>query len=85
MGIRHDAAVIEKDVDMILGGQECADIAMQDEIRLGGALDRLGHLGVGSMNEIAHLLTDRSLPRREAIDVRLYSRVSAVRHLLAQL
>jgi hypothetical protein len=79
VGTGHDAAVIEKEVDVILGRQNCTDVAMQDEIRLGSALDGLGYLWIDGMDEIAHLLADPSLPGREAIDVSIDSGIGVVR------
>jgi hypothetical protein len=47
---------------VVLGGQERADVAVQDEVRLDRALDRLLDLGVGLVDEVAHPLEDLALP-----------------------
>jgi len=44
--IGHDATVVDEDVHVILGGEECADIALEDEVRLHRALDRLDDVWV---------------------------------------
>ncbi|HYB86883.1 MAG TPA: hypothetical protein VEC76_08545 [Streptosporangiaceae bacterium] len=44
-GIGDDAAVIKKDVDVILRRQQRADVALKDEVRLPGALDGLATSG----------------------------------------
>jgi hypothetical protein len=50
VGIRDDGAVVEEHVDVILCCQQRADVALQDEIRLAGALDGFGYLRVGGVN-----------------------------------
>jgi hypothetical protein len=47
LGVRDDPAVVEEDVDVVLGRQESADVALEDEIRLDPPLDGLLDLGVG--------------------------------------
>jgi hypothetical protein len=52
---------------MVLRGEEGGDVAVQDEIRLRGPLDRLLDLEVGGAPEFADLLTDRPLPGGQAV------------------
>src|SRR6266446_859898 len=51
VGIGDEAAVVEEHVDMVLGGEQRADVALQHEIRLAGALDGLCYLGVGAVDQ----------------------------------
>ena len=44
MGISDDAAVVVKDVYVVLGRQECTDVAVEHEIRLDASLDRFDNL-----------------------------------------
>ncbi len=67
LGVGDDGAVVEKDVDVVLGGQQRADIAVQDEVRAVTALDRLGDFRVGGVHPIrapAGRLTATSRPCR---------------------
>ena len=81
LGVGDHAAVVEEHVDMVPGGQQRADIAIENEVRLDGALDRLLDLGVGRVDEVADLLADRLLPRGQSVDVGVDSGVPGVRHL----
>ena len=49
---------------MIFGRKQCADVALEHEIRLHPPLDGLNHLRVDGMDKIANLLADLLLPRR---------------------
>lgn len=40
---------------MVAGGEQRADVALEDEVRLDPALDRLLDLRIGSMEEVTHL------------------------------
>ena len=52
----------------------------QHEVRLPGALDRLGNLGVGRMDEVPDLAADCLLPGGKGIDICVDTRVSGVGH-----
>src|SRR5215217_3258512 len=59
LGVGRDvAAVVQEDVDVVLGRQQSADVAFQDEVGLAGALDGLGDLGVGAMDQLAGVGAD---------------------------
>jgi hypothetical protein len=62
VGIGHDRAVVEEDVDVVLGGQQCTDVAGQDEVRLAGALDGLLDRGFRRVDEVPDLPADVLLP-----------------------
>ena len=64
--VRHDAAVVQEDVDVVLRGEQRADVAVEHEVRLDRPLDRLLDRGVRLMDEIAHPLADLLLPVRAA-------------------
>jgi len=55
-GIRDDGAVVEENVDVILRRQQGGDVALQHNGGTGGALDSLGDLGVGGMDQSADLV-----------------------------
>ncbi len=78
--IRDDGAVVEEYVYVVLRGQQCADVALQHEVRLGGALDGLGHRRVGGMNEITDLAADGLLPAGQGIDIGVNARIGGIRH-----
>jgi len=80
LGIRDDRPVVEKDIDMVLGRQQGADVALQHEVRAVGALDCLGDLGVGGVDQIPDLAADGLLPVGQGIDVGVHARVGGVRH-----
>ena len=67
---------------MVPGGEQRADVALQDEVRLPGPLDGLDDLGVGGVDEVAHLAADPLLPRRQRVDVGVDARVPRVCHQL---
>jgi hypothetical protein len=54
-------------------GQQRADVAVLHEVRLAGALDRLGHLRVGGVDQVADLLADGLLPVGQGADVGVHS------------
>jgi hypothetical protein len=43
---------------VILGGEECADVALKHEVRLHRALDRLCDVRVGCVDQVAQLIAD---------------------------
>ncbi len=55
LGVGNDATVVQEDIDVILGRQQGADVALQHEVRLAGALDGLGDVGIGGVDDIADL------------------------------
>ena len=78
--IRHDRAVVEKDVDVVFRREQRADVALEDEVRAISELDRLGDLRVRGVHEVADLAADRLLPLRQRVDVAVHSRVGRVGH-----
>ena len=80
LGIRDDRAVVEEYIDVVLRRQQGADVALQHEVRAVGALDGLGHLSVGAMDQIADLPADGLLPIGQGIDVGVNARVGRVCH-----
>src|SRR5438132_1034499 len=80
LGIRDDRAVVEKDVDVVPGGQQGADVALQHEIWPVGALDCLGDLGIGVVDQIPARVADGLLPVGQGIDVGVHARVGGIGH-----
>jgi predicted RNase H-like nuclease len=80
LGIRDNAAVVEEYVDMILGRQQRADVALEHEVRLPAPLDGFGHLRVGGVHQLADLTADRLLPVRQGLDVGIDALVCGARH-----
>src|SRR5215211_8392280 len=76
----YAAAVIEEDVDVVLGRQQGANVALQDEVGLAGPLDGLGHLRVGGMDQLADLAADGLLPVGQGVDVGVDARVGGPGH-----
>jgi hypothetical protein len=75
-GSGTDGAVIEEDVDMVLRRQQGDDIALENEVRAVAALDGLGDLWVGGVEQIADLAADGLLPVGQGIDVGINAGVS---------
>ena len=69
LGVGHDGPVVEEDVDVVLGGEERADVAIEDEVGLDAALDRLLDSRVRRMDEIPDLAEDLPLPRGQVVEV----------------
>jgi hypothetical protein len=63
-------------------GEQRTDVALEDEPGLHRAFDRLGHLGVGGVDQVAQLLADLLLPLRESGDVVIDARSRLVRPLV---
>src|SRR5215216_629906 len=81
VGVGGDvAAVVEEDVDVVCGREQGADVALQDEVGLAGALDGLGHLGVGGMDQLADLAADGLLPVGQGVDIGVDARVGGPGH-----
>src|SRR6266700_2625211 len=68
-GVGHDRAVVEEQVDVVLGGEQRADVSLEYEVGLHGALDRLGQLRVGSVDQVAQTLAKLPLPWWQRVDV----------------
>src|SRR3954453_19715247 len=68
--------VVQEQVDVVLRGQERADVAVQHEVGLHRPLDGLLDLGVSGPHNLAQLATDPLLPVRQPVYVRIDSRVS---------
>src|SRR5215469_312994 len=62
--VGHDCAVIQEQVHVVFRRQQRADVAVEYEVGLTTALDRLRHLWIGGVNEVAQLLAHRLLPVR---------------------
>src|SRR5262249_46733543 len=84
-GIGNHRAVVEKDVDVILGRQQGADIAFKYEVRTVGALDGFGHIWVGGVDQLAHLAADGLLPIGQAIDISVNTWVGSIGHYTSSL
>jgi hypothetical protein len=80
LGVRDDGVVIEKHVDVVLGRQQGADVALRYEVRAVGALDGFGHLHVGGVDQIADLAAGGLLPIGQATDVGVNSWVGRQSH-----
>ena len=78
VGVRDDQAVVEEQVDVVLGGEEGAHVAVEREVRLNAAFDGLFDVGFGFVDEIAQLTADVALPVREGAEVGVDSRVARV-------
>lgn len=76
--IGDDAAVVDEDVDVILGREERANVAVKHEVRELGALDGFDHLWVGGVDEVANLATDCFLPRGERDDIGVNARIVGI-------
>ena len=63
---------------MVLGRQQRGDVSVQHEVGANGSLDRLGHLRVDAMDQVAQLLTELALPGTERVEVRIDARVALV-------
>jgi DNA polymerase-3 subunit epsilon len=50
--ICNDSPVEQEHVDMVLRTQECADVAMQDEVRLPRSLDHLSHFRIAIVDQV---------------------------------
>src|SRR3954452_23399207 len=85
LGVGDDPAVVEEHVDVVLGRQQGADVALQHEVRLDGPLDGLDDLRAGGSAELANLAADGLLPLGQGVDVGVYAWVGAGRPRLLSL
>ena len=53
VGVRDDGAVVEEEVNVILGGEQSADVAVEHKVWLVAPLDRLGHIRVDAVDQVA--------------------------------
>ena len=60
--------VVYKQVDVIFGRQQRADVAVEHEVRLNRTLNRLLNLRISGMDQIAEITTELGLPIRKPID-----------------
>jgi hypothetical protein len=87
MSLVDDAArvghggVVDEDVDVVLGGEQGANVAVEHEVGQRGALDRFRHLGIGVVDELAYLLADVLLPVGQPADVVVHLGVNVHDHL----
>lgn len=79
--IRNDSAVVQKDVDVVLRRQQCADVAVQDKVRLGGALDGFLNVSVSGVDQRADVAADRLLLRWQRVDERIHAGIVGRRQL----
>src|SRR6266700_1101732 len=79
-GVRNDPAVVHEHVDVVLSGQQRADVSVEHDVGLPGPLDRLGDLGIGGMNEFPDLPADFLLPSWKCVDIGVDARVIGVGH-----
>ena len=63
-GVRNSRAVVKEKVDVVSGGEQRADVSLENEVRLHGALDRLCHVWIGCVDQVAQLPTQLLLPGR---------------------
>src|ERR1051326_697335 len=75
-----DGRVVDEDVDVVLGREQGADVALQNEVGPHRSLDRLLHFGVGGVHKLAHALADRLLPVGEPADVLVDARIGVHAH-----
>src|SRR6478672_7748086 len=78
--VGDDRAVVEEDVDVVPGRKQRADVPVEHEVGLDAALDRLLDRRVHRVDEVAHPLADRLLPRRQRRDVVVDARIPGVGH-----
>jgi hypothetical protein len=74
------APVIQEDVDMVLRRHQGDDVALENEVWTAGALDGLGDLWIGGVDQIADFTADGPLPFGQGIDVDINARVGGVGH-----
>ena len=79
-GVEDNCTVVEKDVDVVLGSKQGADIALQYKVGLACALDGFGNVGVGGVNEFADLFADCLLPIGERVNVIIHAWVYSIIH-----
>ena len=65
---------MEEQVDVVLGGEKGADVAVEHQVRLDGTLDRLRYGWVRRPDEVAELGADLPLPGGQAFEVGIYTR-----------
>ena len=78
--VGDDAAVVDKHVDVVLRRQQGADIAVQDEVRLPAALDRLGDTRDRPHGRGRGPRGRWPAATRQGVDVGVNARVGGVRH-----
>src|SRR5262249_58085522 len=75
--IGHDRAVVEEQVDVVLGGQQRAHVAVEDEVGPHPALDRLLDVGICGVDYLAQFAAQVGLPAGQGVDVGVNARVVA--------
>ena len=68
-GSGDQGAVLQEDVDVVLGSLQGTDIALQDEVRTVGPLDCFRDLWVSVVGQIADFAAEALLPMGQGIDV----------------
>ena len=63
VGIGH-RRVVDEDVDVVLGSEQSADVALQNEVGLRTSFDRFFYVGIGTVSQVAHRVAELSLPVR---------------------
>ena len=80
--IGDDGAVVHEHVHVVLGREQRADVAVEDEVRLDGSLDRLLDVGIGGMHKVPHPRADLLLPLGKPVEVGVDPGVLDVRHAI---
>lgn len=78
VGVGHDGAVVEEQVDVVLAGQQCAHVTVEHEVGLHRAFDRLLDVGFGGVNQVAQLAAQIASPIRQSVEVVVDAGVSLV-------
>ena len=74
------SAVIEEDIEVVLGREQGADVALQYEVGTVGALDGFRDLWVGGVDQISNLAADHLLPTGQVLDIGINAWVTDVCH-----
>ena len=67
--------VVNKNIHMIFGGEQCADIAVERKVGAIGEFDRFYHLWLCLMDELAYLIANRLLPIRKCVYIFIDTRI----------
>src|SRR5262249_43485666 len=75
--IGHDRAVVEEQVDVVLGGEQRAHVAVEDEVGPHPALDRLLDAGICGVDYLAQFAAQAGLPGGQGLDIGVHARIVA--------
>jgi hypothetical protein len=76
--VGHDATIVKEYIDVVFGGQQGADVALEHEVWLARALDCFNDLGIGGVNQLANLAADLLLPGGQGSDIGVYAWVGRI-------